>query len=155
MEVDLIERKRMVLRVAYGAAAVAVAVIGVVVMNMLKAIFAATPQAGALVVPFSIFMVIVILAMAGVFVFLAWRPYWWGKLLVAMAAVSWLMNGAVSFLIATMIDPASGDAGIIAAFVATRPWVISCGLVMLAVVITLQITDPRFSGSWFGRPPAA
>lgn len=64
--------------------------------------------------------------------FLAFRPYWWGKILCAWAGFAWSGFGAV------------------ATFVFNTPqlgWVSAAGLLLLGTGIAHQLIDPRFGGS--------
>ncbi len=76
----------------------------------------------------------VLLALAGLFVFLAFRPFWWGKLLCLFAGLAWLMNG--------LMMTAFGSGGATSSLIAT-----SGGLMIIAALLH-QIADPRFSGTW-------
>jgi hypothetical protein len=97
---------------------------------------------------FGLFMGVIVAGLFGVFAYLAWRPQWWGKLLAAMCGLSWLMNGAVSLLF-EHLDFSQGDpvaTSMVHIFISSRPLSLTCGMVMVAIAITHQITDPRFSG---------
>ena len=78
----------------------------------------------------------VVLALAGLFLFFAWRPYWPGKLVCLLCATSWSLFCVMAVLIGA---PAS------------HPAVVTIGaaavLVLLAGVVH-QVNDPRFSGSY-------
>lgn len=71
------------------------------------------------------------------FVFLAFRPYWWGKLFCLAAATSWLGFGAQSYF-------AFGAPTVAAVALAA-------GLAVLLAGLLHQIADPRFSGPYL-RP---
>lgn len=74
-------------------------------------------------------------ALAGLFVFLSFRPYWWGKLLCLWAAVSWGMFGLILSVFGGGLKPTL-DCVLVAAFG------------MFAATIVLQVVDPRFGGSY-------
>lgn len=74
-------------------------------------------------------------ALAGLFVFLSFRPYWWGKLLCLWAALSWGMFG--------LILSAFGGG-----FKPTLDWVLVAAFGMFAATVVLQVVDPRFGGSY-------
>jgi hypothetical protein len=74
------------------------------------------------------------IGLMGAFMLLAFRPYWWGKVLCAMCGVSWMM-----FSLASAAMP--GGAGI-----QVLPLVAAAAV--FAVAIVHQIIDPRFSGGY-------
>jgi hypothetical protein len=71
---------------------------------------------------------------ATLFVFLAFRPYWWGKLLCVWAGLSWTGFGAGSLVL--LHNNLVGGAALAGG-----------GAVLLAALIH-QIADPRFSGPY-------
>ncbi len=77
-------------------------------------------------------------ALCGVFIFLSFRPYWWGKLLCVWAGISWLgFSGAMCLL--------SGyDSRLL--------WILMAGVIMLLAAILHQIADPRFGGTYPRNP---
>jgi len=78
--------------------------------------------------------------LAGVCVFLSFRPYWWGKLICFFAAFSWGMFG-----LALTIFPG--------AFGPTLGWVLASAVGMFAATVVLQLVDPRFGGSYLRSMP--
>ena len=62
------------------------------------------------------------------FVYLAFRPHWWGKPLCALAAVVW-----IGF---------SVQLGLVGGWQPTLKWVLGAGCVMLVAAIMQQIADP-------------
>lgn len=74
-------------------------------------------------------------ALAGLFVFLSFRPYWWGKLLCLSAALSWGLFGVVLSAFGGGFEP-------------TLRWVLVAAFGMFAATVVLQALDPRFSGSY-------
>ena len=153
MDTETVRRKLLILRVAYGAAALAAMGVGIAAMMILGRL-TAVPLFKPILPAFSVLMVGTIAGFVGVFLFIAWRPYWWAKLLAAMAAMSWLMNAGVTFLMQAMVPADDGAKAFIQGFADARPVVLVSGLVMLGVAITHQIVDPRLGGSWFGREPS-
>lgn len=79
-------------------------------------------------------------AMGGLFAFLSFRPYWWGKLLLVWAGFAWTGFGAGLSAWKGIDTPLA--------------LVLAAGLTMLAAAIAHQAADPRFSGSYL-RPSAA
>ena len=77
-------------------------------------------------------------ALAGLFVFLSFRPYPWGKVVCALCAVAW-----TGFVIP--ISPISGMSGGLAL-------VLGSGLSMAAAAITVQVIDRRFGGPYLRKP---
>lgn len=84
---------------------------------------------------------LLLLLFAGLFVFLSFRPYWWGKLICAWAGLAWCMFGLIS--------------GVVAGPQLTSPLVLAAGLTVLAAGLVHQLTDPRFSGSYLRSSPAS
>lgn len=70
----------------------------------------------------------------GLFVFLIFRPYWWGKVLCLLAALSWLGFGLGSLLMWQSDWRAFIPAG--------------AGAAMVVALLLHQVADPRFSGSY-------
>jgi hypothetical protein len=88
-------------------------------------------------------------AIIALFLFLAYRPYWWGKLICALAALSWIGHGAMAFALLPMLDVPDISPMAYAAVP------IVSGIVALACGILHQRADPRFGGSYLreeGRP---
>jgi hypothetical protein len=82
-----------------------------------------------------------LLAILGaVFVFLSFRPYWWGKLLLVWAGIAWTGFGAG-------LSAWKGLDGSLAL-------VLAAGVTMLAAATAHQVADPRFSGSYLRRVAA-
>ncbi len=81
------------------------------------------------------------LVFVGLFVFLFFRPYWWGKLICVWAGVSWL--GFSSII------------GLMAGFTDTVAYVLVASLAMLLAAGLHQFADPRFSGSYLRAATAA
>lgn len=80
-------------------------------------------------------------ALAGLFVFLAFRPYWWGELLCLWATLAWGMFGLVLLAFSGGFRP-------------TLVWVLVAALGMVAATVILQVVDPRFGGSYLRTPDA-
>lgn len=76
----------------------------------------------------------VLVAFGALIAFLAFRPFWWGKLLCLFAGLAWLMNG--------LVMAAFGLEG------TTSSLILTCGAAMLGAALLHQIADPRFSGGW-------
>ncbi len=72
-------------------------------------------------------------AFGGLFAFLSFRPYWWGKLLCAWAGLAWSMFGLMN--------------AVMGGWRMTGGLVLAAGLTMVFVGIAHQIIDPRFGGS--------
>jgi hypothetical protein len=70
----------------------------------------------------------------GVFAFLCFRPYWWGKLLCLWAGLGWFGFGVFFSIVG------SATAGSVAVAIA--------GLTMLATAAVHQVVDPRFAGAY-------
>ena len=79
-------------------------------------------------------------ALAGLFLFLAARPYWWGKVLCLWAAVSWGGFG----LVGAVFFGAGAQPTLVGVLVA------AVGVLTAAVVV--QVVDPRFGGSYLRGP---
>jgi hypothetical protein len=75
------------------------------------------------------------MALAGLFLFLSFRPYWWGKVLCLWAAVSWGGFGLILSAFSGGVKP-------------TLDWVLVAAFGMLAATVVLQVVDPRFGGSY-------
>ncbi|MBS0297034.1 MAG: hypothetical protein JSR45_12040 [Proteobacteria bacterium] len=82
------------------------------------------------------------LALAALWLWLAVRPQWWGKLLCVWAGLSWTMFGAVFCMIASLVAKPVDPAALV---------VLGCGLVMLTVAVVHQVVDPRLFG-WSPSP---
>jgi hypothetical protein len=65
--------------------------------------------------------------------YLARRPYWWGKLLLGWAGLSWAGFGAAGLVLGLPIP--------------LVVVVLASGLTMLGVLVVHQIVDPRMSGA--------
>jgi hypothetical protein len=67
--------------------------------------------------------------------FLAYRPYWWGKIICLWAGLAWVGFAVTAsyFYFQTSLVP-------VAVFI--------CGVFMIAVAVAHQIVDPRFGGSY-------
>ncbi|MGN6366464.1 hypothetical protein [Asticcacaulis taihuensis] len=77
---------------------------------------------------------LMMVGLCGLFIFLSFRPYWWGKLICAWAALSWLGFSGVMCLLAGY------DGRLV--------WILSAGAMMVLAIILHQVADPRFSGSY-------
>lgn len=71
-----------------------------------------------------------LLGFAGVFVFLLWRPFWWGKVLTLFAALAWGGAGLVMLVSKDALGPPLQAAG---------------GIMLLAFLAQLA-ADPRLGG---------
>jgi hypothetical protein len=136
--------KVMLLRAAYLVGAFAALLMGwcVVSGQAVRTLTAldsseAPPPASALQAA-SYFSGVVLVPFVAVFVFLSFRPYWWGKLLCAWAGLAWVMFGGMGMA-------EFGGRGVV------LDLVLGAGIAMLCVGAAHQIIDPRFSGSYL-RP---
>jgi hypothetical protein len=79
---------------------------------------------------FGVFVFLIVAAPLG---FLVRKPMGWGKLLLPLYALAWIMNSAIGALIMARFLHVVGL------------WVpAACGLVMLALTVAHQIIDPTF-----------
>jgi hypothetical protein len=94
-----------------------------------------------------------VLALLAAFVYLAWRPQWWGKLLCALPAFPWIFFSLVARTMIGILPGAARNPGV------ELLWMPAvCGATLLACAIVLQIANPRFSGPSADldiRPPVA
>ena len=137
-------RRLRLLRAAYTVAAAATAVIGWLAISgrLMKLMFdfggnpsrASAPMDKTFMTTFNYMNGAGVMAFAGLFLFLSIRPYWWGKLICLWAGLSWLMFAGVG----SMMGP----------FQATVAWVLAAGITMLSAALAIQLTDPRWSGSY-------
>lgn len=72
------------------------------------------------------------------------RPFWWGKLLCFWAGISWIGFAAAMVAVRLGIGLPAVEAILLLPVV--------CGAAMLAVGVTHQIIDPRFSGEPLSEP---
>ena len=124
------------LRTSYSLAVVATVVVGGLAAS--GAVFDAMgpevrQQLGGALLAMQAMQALFVLLFAGLFAYLAARPWWWGKLLLAWAALAWTMFGLI------------GQFMLHGPVVTT---VLVCGLLMLVAVVATQIADPRFSGPY-------
>jgi hypothetical protein len=95
--------RKSVARVAYVAAAAAACAVGwLLVSGRLLAVMGglAGEDIPAEAMPAMVAGGAFLVALVGVFGFLAWRPQWWGMLLCAWAGLSWVGFGLISRLFA-------------------------------------------------------
>lgn len=83
---------------------------------------------------------IMLLGLAGLFAFLAIRPYWWGKLLCLWAGLSWGGFGLVGWAFGGELVPTLG-------------WILGAAFSMITAAVVLQLVDPRFGGSYLRIGP--
>ncbi len=83
---------------------------------------------------------VLMVALAGLFVFLSCRPYWWGKLLCLWATLGWGMFGLFLSAFGGGFKPTLG-------------WVLVAAFGMFAATVVLQLVDPRFGGSYLRSRP--
>lgn len=81
-----------------------------------------------------VFAGVPLVGLLGAFMLLAFRPYWWGKVLCAMCGLSW-----TGFSLVSGVMP--GGAGV-------QVLPLAAAVTVLAVAVAHQIVDPRFSGSY-------
>jgi hypothetical protein len=146
-------RKLLIVRVAYVVAALAAGVVGWLVASgsLIRAM--ASLSDGASRDPYMPQSFVTLAQVAGglgvivivaLFLWMAIKPRWWGKLLCVWAGLGWMMFGAVSGAMTTLVaSPAKLDVSILA--------VLGCGVVMLAVAVVHQTVDSRLFG-WSPRP---
>ena len=131
----------LILRCAYLAAALACVVMGW--LMAMQAVFPLVLGGARMASPDPIFRIFIniiwvgqlatILVLFAVMVFLMVRPWWWGKPLCALIALSWL--GFVAM--------AAGRYGLNG----TTRMILAAGVTMVCTVVTHQVIDPRFSGT--------
>lgn len=119
------------LRCAYGAGVASVCVLVLSLPLIVRDAFPLPAELLALVWPAALAGFLVI---AAPLLFLTVRPYWWGKIFVLWPAVSWMGFAAACTFVT------GGWAPIL--FVP-----LGCGVAMLAIAVTHQVLDPRFSGA--------
>ena len=83
------------------------------------------------------------LLFGGVFMFLAVRPYWWGKLFCWFAALAWIGHGLIAAL---LLNGPLSTVGVAPLTYAAGP--VAAGLAMLAIGLFHQRIDPRFGGTY-------
>jgi hypothetical protein len=137
-------RKLIALRAAYAVAVAAALTLGWYLTSgqMDGAFLAGAGSADELqqAIPGGLHTILLVFAgvpfigLTGAFTLLAFRPYWWGKVLCAMCGISWTM-----FSLASAAMP--GGAGI-------QILPLAAGAAVFAAAIVHQIVDPRFSGSY-------
>jgi hypothetical protein len=139
-------RAILLLRIAYGAAAVAALVAGVaVVSGPLNGVFASAmggndQMMGALRI-MNYFQGAMLACLAALFIFLANRPFWWGKILCVWAGLAWTGFSLVARLMAASSLPLN--------------LVLAAGVTLLLAAALLQYADPRFSGTYLRAPGSA
>ena len=138
-------RKVLILRIAYGAFAIAILVQSVWAIagpfgRMFELMGGAPPP--GFMETFYVGAALMTSFFLGLCGFLAWRPYWWGKLLCALAAVSWIGHAAISGFVLPDVFGPDFPAAIHAAVVG------GAGLVALATGLAHQWADPRFGGTY-------
>lgn len=142
----------LTLRVAYAVGAPTVLAIGLTMPTARRAFTDGTlamPPGFAALVPTMMFVTVGVLIMiAGLFGFLALRPYPWGKLIAAWAGLAWVGNGAMSALSGSEPSESPELARITQFFAEIRPVVLTCGLIMLGIVLICLIADRRLIGTY-------
>ncbi len=136
--------KVLVLRGAYwAAAAAALAMIGLILFGGFEHIlFKDLGVPASFVDPGFIAMIryvdpLFLAALGGAFLFLSFRPYWWGKLLLVWAGLAWAGFGAGLSIWKGLDGPLA--------------LVLVAGLTLLAAATAHQVADPRFSGPYLRR----
>jgi len=133
----------LVLRVAYGAFAAAIVSLAAwMVFGPIQKIFALAGAGSEFMLAFNLMAGLMTAAFVGLAAFLAWRPYWWGKLLCALGALSWIGHGAMSVFLMPMVLGPEFPAALHGAVVG------GCGLIALAAGVAHQWADPRFGGTY-------
>ena len=126
-------RKALALRAAYGVAILATLLMGWTALS--GSIFGIFERAGfpaEMLEAMRPMMIAPLVLLFAVLIFLSFRPYFWGKIIAFWAGLSWLgFSGATTLM---------------AGWSNTLTMILAAGLIMLAVGITHQVIDPRWSG---------
>ncbi len=136
--------KLLLLRVAYLLAAAATAIMGSLaatgkfsdVMDQFASSsgeLQGPPFPPAMVTSVNILMSVFLAALLALFVFLALRPSWWGKLICWGIGLTWIMGGA--------------GFGIIAGFYPAVDCQLGAGAALILAGLLHQIVDPRFDSA--------
>ncbi len=144
-------RKSTILRVAYGVAVLAALAVGwLFASGRVFAIFLAggAPQAAGALIPVEVAGGAALMMLVGAFLFLAVRPWWWGKLLCLWPALSWMMFGGIIIQFKRMAVFPAAMLQNMTAEVYVIP--LGAGATLLLVAIVHQLVDPRFRGPPIG-----